>query len=148
MSGNSSVKKSSSIFRFALNLFKRNTLKCSWSVPVAPPATDVYLQVESDSDIEATTAQIFIFQLLDGKEIPIKYETVPFEENRYVDYKWRTQPAKGGQFEAGEYHFRVKVDRHEAETVKGLKLKDVVAKRHESSFTPAKNGKDPVNIKG
>jgi hypothetical protein len=147
MSGNNSVQRSSSIWRFALNFFKKTKLNCRWSVSVAPPATDVYILVDSDTEIDATTAEIFVFQLLNGQEIPITYLTVPFEENKFVEYKWRTQPAKGGNYEAGEYHFRVKVNNEQAETVKPLKLKDVVAKRYESSFENAKK-KGPVNIKG
>jgi hypothetical protein len=147
MSGNNPVKGSSSIFRFALNFFKKTNLTCRWSVSVAPPATDVYIQVDSDKDIDSTTAEIFIFQLLNGQEIPITYLTAPVEEKRYVNYRWRTQPAKGGEYEAGEYHFRVNVDNNQAETVKPLKLKDVVARRYESSFEDGKK-KGPVNIKG
>ena len=145
MSGNNTVQKSSSIWRFALNFFKKTKLTCSWSVPVAPPATDVYIQVESDSDIDATTADIWVFQLLDGKETPIAHFPVPFEENRYVYYKWRTQPAKGGNFEAGEYHFRVSVNNHPGETTRGLKLKDVML-RNADTFTPASKKKNPVKI--
>ena len=146
MSGNNTIQKSSSIWRFALNFFKKTKLTCRWSVPVAPPATDVYIMVDSDTDIEATSAEIFVFQILNGKEIPITYIPVPWEENRYVEYKWRTQPAKGGSFEAGEYHFRVRINNEQAETVKPLKLKDVVA-RYESRYEGAKK-KGPVNIKG
>lgn len=143
----SKVNGPGSIFRFALNLFKGKTdLKCSWSVPVAPPATDVYLEVESSKDIEATTAEVWIYQVLDGKEHPIKYiPDVPFKENSYIHYKWRTQPAKGGNFEAGEYHFRVKVDNNPGETTEPLKLKDVMV-RNLDSFTPAAKKKDPVKI--
>src|SRR5215203_2966979 len=148
MSGNNSIKGSSSIFRFALNFFKKTNLTCSWSVPVAPPATDVYIQVDSDKDIEATSAEIFIFQLLNGQEIPITYLTVPFEENRFVNYRWRTQAAKGGNFEAGEYHFRVNVDNHQAQTGRPLKLKDVIARRNADEFQTGQSKKSPVNIKG
>jgi hypothetical protein len=136
-----------SIFRFALNLFKGKTdLKCSWSVPVAPPATDVYLEVESSKEIEATTAEVWIFQVLGGQEISIAYiPDVPFKEKSYIHYKWRTQPAKGGNFEAGEYHFRVKVNGNPGETTEGLKLKDVI-QRNLDTFTPSSKKKDPVKI--
>jgi len=142
----SKVNGPGSIFRFALNLFKKTKLTCTWSVPVAPPGTDVYIQVESDTDIEVTTAEVWVFQVLDGQENPIAYfPNVPFKEKRHIDYKWRTQPAKGGNFEAGEYHFRVSVNNYPGETVHPLKLKDVIA-RNVDSFTPASKKKDPVKI--
>ena len=131
MSGNNTIKGTPSIWRFALNFFKKTKLTCRWSVAVAPPATDVYMLVDSDTDIEATSAEIFVFQLLNGKEVPITYITVPFKEKRYIEHVWRTQPAKGGDFEAGEYHFRVNVDNNIDQTVKPLKLKDVIARRHD-----------------
>ena len=143
------VKSPAQVKQFAQeNQAKKLVINAAWSVAVAPPGTEVGISAVSNIDIEATTAQISIFQVFGGKENPVGLLNVDFKNKREVSTVWRTTPAKAGTFEDGVYHFRVTVGSHKGATVAGLKLKDTVARRNESSFEPAKNGKPPVNING
>jgi len=142
------VKSPQSVKQFAQDQAKKLVIEAQWSVTVAPPGTEVGISAVSNMDIEATTAQISIFQLNNGRETTVALLNAPFTDKRKVNVIWRTTPAKSGNFEEGVYHFRVTVGGYKGTTVAGLKLKDSVAKRNESSFEPARNGRPPVNING
>jgi hypothetical protein len=142
------VKAPASVKQFAQDQAKTLVFDAKWSVTVAPPGTEVGISAVSNMDIEATTAEISIFQLLNGRENPVALLNVPFTGKRNVNAVWRTTPAKAGNFEDGVYHFRVTVGNHKGGSVAGLHLKDTVVRTNESSFTPAKKGKPPVNING
>jgi hypothetical protein len=142
------VKSPQSVKQFAQDQAKKLVIDAQWSVTVAPPGTEVGISAVSNTDIDAATAQISIFQVYNGKENPVALLNVEFKDKRKVNTLWRTTPVKGGTFEDGVYHFRVTVGNHKGATVAGLKLKDTVARVNESSFTPAKKGKPPVNING
>ena len=142
------VKPPQSAKQFAKDQAKKLVIEAQWSATVAPPGTEVEISAVSNMDIEATTAQISVFQLNNGRETMVALLNAPLTDKRKVNAVWRTTPAKSGNFEEGVYHFRVTVGGYRGTTVAGLKLKDSVAKRNESSFEPARNGRPPVNING
>ena len=141
------VKSPQSVKQFAQDQAKKLVIEANWSATVAPPGTEVGIQAVSNMDIEATTAQISVFQVLNGRENTVALLNVPFTGKRNVNAVWRTTPAKSGNFEEGVYHFRVTVAGYKGTTVNGLKLKDAI-KRNESSFEAAGNRRPPVNING
>lgn len=142
------VKSPQSVRQFAREQGNKLVINAEWSASVAPPGTEVGISAVSNLDIEATTAQISIFQLLNGRENPVALLNVPFNGKRNLSAVWRTTPAKGGAFEDGVYHFRVTVGNYKGATTAALKLKDTIARTNESSFQPAKTGQPPVNING
>ncbi|HEX8247545.1 MAG TPA: hypothetical protein VF599_05130 [Pyrinomonadaceae bacterium] len=106
-----------------------------WDVPQAPPNTKVGLTAVSKISIEAATAQIKIFHILDSVHSPVAVLKAPYENGK-VKTTWTTTPVKGGNFEAGEYYFEVSVSGYLGVTPQGLVLRDAT-QRNQSSFQKA-----------
>lgn len=109
-----------------------------WDVEKTPPNTKVGLTAVCRLPIEGDTAQIKVFQILGGQRIPVgQVFFAPFEDGQ-VKTEWTATPAKGGDFEAGEYHYEVSVGNYFGQTTKGLLLRDLIVNHNQSSFQAAK----------
>jgi hypothetical protein len=117
---------------------KKLVFEAMWKVEKAPPNTEVGLLAISKVTVEGTTAQIRIFQVLGERKIAVGEVLYAPYENGKVETVWRTMPVKGGDFEAGEYHFEVSVGSNYGETTKGLLLRDTTVRLNQSSFETAK----------
>jgi hypothetical protein len=116
---------------------KKLVFDCSWEVGQAPINTLVGVKAVSRVMVEGKTAEIKVFQVLDGQRISVDLIEAPVVENK-ISTHWRTKPAKSGNFEAGVYHFEVSVGGYTGETVKPLLLRDVMVNRNQSTFESAK----------
>lgn len=116
---------------------KKLVFDAKWDVRSAPPNTEVGLTAVSKVPIEGTTAQIKIFQLLNKQRTYLGSPIYAPYENGQVKAVWRTTPVKGGDFEAGEYHYEVSVGNYCGETIQALLLRGA-AQTGVSSFESAK----------
>ena len=91
-------------------------LDCKWSVQVAPPGTEVGIQVHSDKDIHVTIAIISIFQWYDNRPHPVEVFKVPFTNKRDVDFNWAAKGANGSDHEKGALYFAVSVGNYRAQS--------------------------------
>jgi hypothetical protein len=115
---------------------KNISFDAMWETDVAPPNTLVGLRAVSRVPIENVTVEIKIFQMLDGRRNPVDLLQAKVENGR-IQTHWRTKPAKGGNFEAGVYHFEINYNGYSSQTVKPLLLRDIM-RRNESIFETAK----------
>lgn len=117
-----------------------------WDVDQTPPNTKVGLTAVCRVIIEdaGDTALIKVFQLLNGQRIAVgQVFKAPFE-NGQIKAEWTATPAKGGDFEAGEYHYEVWVGSNYGQTSQGLLLRDMIVNHNASKFVTKK----PPLIKG
>ena len=133
--GRPPVNAPEKIRRHPANGGSRLVFDAEWDVSQAPPNTEVGLTAVSKIAIEATTAQIKIFHVLDNQYSPVAVLKAPFEKGQ-VKAVWTTTPVKGGNFEAGEYYFEVTVNGYLGVTPKALLLRDAT-QRNQSSFQKA-----------
>lgn len=105
-----------------------------WDVNVAAPNSWVGITARCNNPIpdgDGIVQILYVFgstKTLFGEPIKVKVQ------NQEIKSGWTTKPFKPGNFEAGEYHFKVSVGGYIGETIKPLILRDTLARRNEDSF--------------
>jgi hypothetical protein len=149
------INPSSNVNRFAQN-GGSPSLIAYWGVNAATQGAEVGVHVRPahGSNIADCDVIITIQQEVNGQKRGIKVINARFEGNQ-LNASWLTAAAKGGEIEAGTYHFKAQVGNYPAvNTTKPLQLqknvvmvkeqqkKDAAAEfqkqYYSSSFTPSK----------
>ena len=115
----------------------RIAFDASWQAFEAPLNALVGIKAVARTRVQDAKAEIRIFQVLNGQSIAVDYLTAPCENGR-VSTQWRTKAAKAGNFEAGAYHFEVRVSGYSGQTVRPLLLRNVAPNRNQDGFETAK----------
>lgn len=122
---------------------KKLVFDAAWEVRQAPPNSLVGIRAVSRVQVAGTSAEIQVYQLLDGKKIPVEVFNAPYKDG-VVETHWRTVAVEGKNIQAGVYHFKVSVGSYSGETVEGLILRDSVVDIYKSSFIGVKPQKPKV----
>lgn len=148
------VNSSSNIDRMAQNSGNGLFLTAFWGTNVATQGAQVGVHVRSRITIDDCDVIITIHQIVNGQKVGVAVINARLENNQ-LDTVWQTAAAKGGEIEAGIYHFKAQVGNYPVvNTAKPLELKKDVAKvqaqqkqqaaakfqqqYHSDSFQPAK----------
>jgi hypothetical protein len=124
------INSSSNINRMAQNSGNGLLLTAFWGTTVATQGAQVGVHVRprSGSTIADADVIITIHQVVNGQKVGVAVINARFENNQ-LDAVWQTAAAKGGEIEAGIYHFKAQVGNYPAvNTAKPLELKKDVAR--------------------
>lgn len=127
------VNSSSNIDRMAKNAGGNPALIAYWGTQVATQGAEVGVHVRprNGNTIADTDVTITVHHLVNGKKVGVKVIPARFENNK-LDAVWQTAAAKGGEVEAGIYHFMAQVGNYPlVYTTQALELKKDVAKVQE-----------------
>ncbi len=123
------INPSSNVDRMAKN-GGNPALIASWGTHVATQGADVGVHVRprNGSTVKDCDVIITVEQVVDGQRRGVGVINARFVNNQ-LDTVWRTAAAKGGEIEAGIYHFKAQVPNYPiVNTLKPLELKKDVAK--------------------